>query len=656
MLRPISNLVRQRAAYLSAMSVAAAAILAYWIVAVNPGRRCFEARVQVIPDHRLSPAFLMKIPPEHRAAVIEYKRSKFQNAYSEEFWTRAGEIGSRAVLEAAVETMGRRGPLPAGFDAAKAAESLEFRRDGRSELLIIRGIHPDPGVSRNLVDGVIAGFEKLQADRRERERGYALSFLKETHEQLDSEIDDAFALPDVGAGPRDVKVTEKILSRRVDDALANYNAAAVGRIAAESAARASRSDDDGDFPECIKEKTALTRAGVVYLDKHPKFAAAKLALEACVKWQEQETARKRAQIEERATVARLREEGFRAKAEALSRAVEQLRMFNSSREPRETELKAIKMNANALFSQYMDLMYDDRAFQPSIRTLDRSETDSRPRWLILLTVATVSLAGAGAAGGLLTARSAIRRRASGAAEISRLGTEVIAEIPPAGHGPRRLKRILGMVDLYSHDRPASDTSERFKHLRTRLMADLPGPASAAICVTSSIPGEGKSFCAINLGIAFAAAGMRTLVVDCDLRMARVTSVFGLGGACGVSDVVFLNAPPEGKCVPTRIRSLSVLPVGTVEGLYSIDPDRIAILLREVKGAFDRIIIDLPPLGVTADPLLVGSVTEGVVLIARKDHVPLHVLEESIRRLSRRPIRFLGTVLNWSGLSSGYFAE
>jgi capsular exopolysaccharide synthesis family protein len=315
----------------------------------------------------------------------------------------------------------------------------------------------------------------------------------------------------------------------------------------------------------------------------------------------------------------------------------------------------VKQNAEAALKRYLDVYYDDRVLQPAFRVIDRNVRDAQSPWYLWLTVFAAALAGAGTAGGLWTARRAVRARASGAEEVERLGTNVIVEIPPAGHGIRRIKRMLGMVDLYTHDRPASDTSERFKHLRTMLSRALPdGPA--ALCVTSSIPGEGKTFCAINTAIAFAAAGMRTIIVDCDLRKARATDIFDLAGARGLGNILFEHDSPAGLCRPTHIPSLSVLPVGTVDQIYSIDPDRFAMLLGDLKGAFDRIVVDLPPLTVSSDPLLAAKVADGTILVARKDYVPLHILRESLARLQKPGITFLGTVLNWSGLVSGYFLE
>ncbi|MBI5527402.1 MAG: AAA family ATPase [Deltaproteobacteria bacterium] len=663
MLSRFTGHLRGRFAHLSAACVLVAVGFAILHHRLETAEYRYEIRLHLIAYHGLSQAFLMQFPPHRRAAIIEYKRNKLNSAYTQQFWTHVAEMKSREVLSAALEHMepAHRALLSGGLDEAGqltgASRHLELERDGKSEILVIRARHTDPGTAADLAESVVASYGAYHARRRMRDREYAVAYLKETYERLEADLAEALFDPNPADGPRDVKVSEEMMSQRVSHMLDLHDRATMERIEAESAVHVPLEQQQLTRAiECRQERAAFEGARTTYLERHPAFSRTKTALDECIRRIDEEFEGERLAMEERARVARLKEHGYRAAALAYSEEVERLRLSAIEQRPREKEIAVVRDNTEAALNRYLNVLHDDRAFQPVFRVLDRAPRERPLPWGTWAAVAMLTFGSAGAAGGLLTARSAIRRRASGAAEIERLGASVIAEIPPAGHGARRIKRMLGMIDLYTHDRPASDTSERFKHLRTRLMADLPGPGPAAISITSSVPGEGKTFCAINTAIAFAAAGARTLVVDGDLKAARATAVFGLEDEFGLSDIVFNNATPEGKCRSTHIRSLSVLPAGTVQGIYSIDPDRVAFLLRELKGSFDRIIIDLPPLGASSDPLLVGSVTDGVILVAKKGHVPVHVLKESVRRLGKRPIRFLGTVLNWSGLASGYFAE
>jgi capsular exopolysaccharide synthesis family protein len=663
MLNRFKGRLRGRVAHFSAACVVIAIGFAILLHRLESSEFRHEIRLQLIPEHGLSPTFLMQFPPGRRAAIIEHKRNKLNSAYTQQFWTHVAQLGSRAVLSTAVERMGAdhramlAGEHDDSGDPAAVLKHLDLVRDGNSEILVVRGRHPDPGAAADLAESVVASYGEYHAKRRMRDREYAVAYLKETYERLESELTDALFQPGAADGRYGAKVSDEMISQRIAHLLDLHDRAMMERIEAEAAAEIPA--EQRDFRrsvECRRERADFEFVRGVYLERHPSFVRARSALDECFRRTDAMIEEERVVREERASVARLKEHGYRAAALAYSEEVERLRLATIGRRPKEKEIALVRADTEAALKRYLNMLHDDRAFQPVFRVIDRESRRRPGPWNTWVAIAVVTFGSAGAAGGLLTARSAIRRRASSAAEIERLGAAVIAEIPPAGHGARRIKRLLGMVDLYTHDRPASDTSERFKHLRTRLMSDIPGPGPAAVAVTSSVPGEGKTFCAINTAIAFAAAGVRTLIVDADLRAARATAVFGLQEEAGLGDIVFNNASPEGKCRSTHIRSLSVLPAGAVQGIYSIDPDRIAFLLRELKGSFDRIFIDLPPLGASSDPLLVGSVTDGVILVAKKNHVPVHVLKESVRRLGKRPIRFLGTVLNWSGLPSGYFAE
>ena len=92
-------------------------------------------------------------------------------------------------------------------------------------------------------------------------------------------------------------------------------------------------------------------------------------------------------------------------------------------------------------------------------------------------------------------------------------------------------------ELVIHNKPKSNISEDIRTIRTNLQFTTANDDNNVILVTSSIPGEGKSFISCNLAAAFAQTGKSTLLVDCDLRLGRAHKVFGLSNDKGFSNLL-----------------------------------------------------------------------------------------------------------------------
>jgi capsular exopolysaccharide synthesis family protein len=122
-------------------------------------------------------------------------------------------------------------------------------------------------------------------------------------------------------------------------------------------------------------------------------------------------------------------------------------------------------------------------------------------------------------------------------------------------------------------------------------------AKTLVCVSPS-PGEGKSTTASNMAIAFAQAGERTLLVDCDMREPVQHLVFEVHPHAGISDVLTGFAQIRDVVMPTDEPNLFLLPCGSIPANPSelLGSTRFAQLMQELTRKFERIIIDKPPDG------------------------------------------------------------
>ena len=204
-------------------------------------------------------------------------------------------------------------------------------------------------------------------------------------------------------------------------------------------------------------------------------------------------------------------------------------------------------------------------------------------------------------------------------------------------------------ELVIHNKPKSNISEDIRTIRTNLMFTSADEESKVILITSSIPGEGKSFISSNLATAFAQTGESTLLIDCDLRLVRVHKIFGLSNNKGLSNLlVGQNVVDCAEYIKkTTIPNLYVIPRGTVppnpsELLNSTNTKKIISFLRE---NFDRIIFDGVPINGLPDSLIMASLVDRVVLVTSVGYTKIDELNDAKKALEKIDANIAGVVVN-----------
>lgn len=174
--------------------------------------------------------------------------------------------------------------------------------------------------------------------------------------------------------------------------------------------------------------------------------------------------------------------------------------------------------------------------------------------------------------------------------------------------------------------------EAYRLLRTNILFSAPFQSRKTIVVTSAVPGEGKTTTAANLGITFARDGKKVLLVDCDLRRARLHRLFQMPVAPGLLDLLQKGELPP-AIRSTQFEGLFLLARGTLptNGTEVIRSGRMLALLGELANHFDLVIIDTPPVLAVADAVMLGAVADAVILVIRAGRTPraeaAHVLQQ-----------------------------
>ena len=162
----------------------------------------------------------------------------------------------------------------------------------------------------------------------------------------------------------------------------------------------------------------------------------------------------------------------------------------------------------------------------------------------------------------------------------------------------------------------------------------------SIAVTSTIPGEGKTFIAINLAAIIAMQGKRVLLVDVDLRKPRIHKIFDLPNSAGMSTLLNKRSVKEDVTFSTSEENLWAIPAGPIPPNPSelIGGEHFVKFLNEVKTSFDVVIFDTPPIGLVTDsiPQLAGLIILSMYLGRITRIVLLLVILNPPKKIFRYP--------------------
>ncbi len=176
-----------------------------------------------------------------------------------------------------------------------------------------------------------------------------------------------------------------------------------------------------------------------------------------------------------------------------------------------------------------------------------------------------------------------------------------------------------------------------------------------ILVTSNLPGEGKSFTAINLAVSFTLIGKKVALLELDLRKPKISKLLQLDNETGISNYLVNQANITDIIKPTEIKDLFVLPSGIIPPNPGelIQKERFRDLIAEVKQRFDYVIIDTAPIGPVADAFLLNEYTDATVFMVRQNKTQKAHLS-TIEELNRNK-KFNNLCLVFNGLKKRGFS-
>ncbi len=214
----------------------------------------------------------------------------------------------------------------------------------------------------------------------------------------------------------------------------------------------------------------------------------------------------------------------------------------------------------------------------------------------------------------------------------------------------------GIDSIHTFTKPNSVETEAFRTLRTALSFNK--TATQRIVTTSTEPGDGKTTILVNLATAFAQAGKRTLIIDADMRRPGLTAILNLKGPRGLSQVLRDAAPITESCLNnlyhTVLEGLDVLPSGPrpINPAELLTSDRFSELLAWAETIYDQILIDSPPALAVSDPVIMGRMVDGVLLVVRPDINRRRMVIRAAETFDNVDVSLLGVVVNHLTPNSG----
>ena len=291
-----------------------------------------------------------------------------------------------------------------------------------------------------------------------------------------------------------------------------------------------------------------------------------------------------------------------------------------------------------LQQRYEEARLADASSIPDVRVLDRAVAPEQPLKDTNLRVMLV-----GILGGL---------------GLALVGAMLLDRMDPHVRYPDQVTRDMGLTILGAlphvdaringaHGRAPIGVIEALRGIRMNLVHAHGTAGPMIVTISSSGSGDGKSFLSSNLALAFADGGHRTLLIDGDVRRGVLHRLFNTARKPGLTDFLLGSVPRDIIIQATAYPSLAFIGSGT---RHHVSPELLGMpslvqLLAGLRGNYDVILIDSPPLGVAVDPYVLGTASGNMLLVVRTGATDREVMRSKLGVLDRLPLRVVGAVLN-----------
>ncbi len=398
----------------------------------------------------------------------------------------------------------------------------------------------------------------------------------------------------------------------------------------------------------IQERDALLARFTV---DHPEVIARSKSID--ILGEQVTDAIKRAQNTAEANVMLLEQQtaGLRERMETQSRAASELESkiirIQAELGALEREQTVADMSYKGLLTRIEEARISADENTATVKIVEHASPPSEPftprRDFILFLGLLLGVAG-GIAIALLV--EMIEDHFAGTEDLERaVGLPVLGMIPRLREKQRSVIGRMADKDRFGHG------AEAFAGIRAKIMTSVTGRHAVCLLITSAGPREGKTITSSNLAIAFARTGVKTLLVDFDMRRQKMQSVFGLPE----DHPCLLETLGKGKVedfprlpMPTGCPNLFVVGNHASKEISAAEVMGSRIVkdfIAWARLAYEMVILDSPPFGVVSDALVLAGMADGVLFVSRPGVTHRHALCNAIEEFSEAGAPLLGVVVN-----------
>lgn len=254
-------------------------------------------------------------------------------------------------------------------------------------------------------------------------------------------------------------------------------------------------------------------------------------------------------------------------------------------------------------------------------------------------------------------------------ELERRNLSILALIPAIGRQgtsnskTKRYQNKLGSVEkiqrrLITHEDPKSPVSEAYRGLRTSLLYSklTQKDEGNVILISSPGPGEGKTTTIVNLAITYANLGLKTILLDTDLRKPVAHKVFSVNRDPGITKLLSGFEEDYSRLIQTtEIDKLDIITCGVIPPNPSeiLESVHMSNLIKKLRQDYDVILMDAPPLLAVTDAFVCMKYTDQFILVVRSGVTEKAGLDRALSQIQHTDTKLSGVVVNAIDESNSY---
>ncbi|HXJ36081.1 MAG TPA: polysaccharide biosynthesis tyrosine autokinase [Candidatus Eisenbacteria bacterium] len=625
---------------------------------------------------------VVNIQGMHTEAVEDetrYLRTLYQNLKSR-------ELAERVIRDNGLRHERLLGGVPAGpeTDWAKLDPGLVDRYLAGLDVEAVPGTRlikvtyaaADPALAARIANAHVATFVRQGLRQRASINQAGLDFLRDRLGELKARLETSEAALNNYRWQRGILATdekkENVVVEQLDDLNKELSKAEAERLALEAEVRTIDTQGVEALPEVTRNTTLhelhvqlavaesdYARIATLFKPNYPGVAELRSKADTLRAHLEAETRRvadavRNAYRAARDTEDRLRVRLAEQKAQAMAQkdaAVEYTilaREVETNRGLYESVLSRMKEMTVAVEVRATNLSVADKAVPPT--------ASAGPGRLRSIAFAALLAALAGIV--LAFVRDALDDSLKTADDVERYGRLPSLGVVPLGASAAAAQPLLpwpfagrrrapGGTTIVVSGQPDPISSDAYRQVRTSLLLAQPEGAPRTILVTSARDGEGKTLTAANLAIAFSQIAERVVLIDADLRRPSAHRLFGLAAKPGLTEVLAGRSCLDEVLQAARGDALSIVAAGAlaVNPTELLSSPEMRTLIAAVATQFDYVIVDSSAALAAPDAVVLSTLVDGVVLVARGNQTSRRLLQKLRARLAYARASIMGVVLN-----------